>query len=78
MTVTAVNLRTVTLDLTDVTDIIITDTEDDVEQGGYYVREIRVYGEPVAGSTTKPLVATLRVRSMTESDIDVSTPELTF
>ena len=78
MTTTEVKLGGIEIDVTDVTDVIITDAQEDTENGGYYVREVRVYGEPDVGSTTQPLIATLRLRATTESYIEVTAPEQTF
>lgn len=78
MTTTEVKLGGIEIDVTDVTDVTITDAQVDTEHGGYYVREVRVYGEAPEGSTNKPLVVTLRIRATTESYVEVTAPEQQF
>jgi hypothetical protein len=63
------------LGITDVRDVQVTET---VEYGsGGFVRAIRIFGEP-AGSAGPALIVELQIQSGTKTDLDITTPTLSF
>lgn len=59
--------------VTEVRKIIVTET---VEDGGAFVRAIRVYGEP--GGTDAPPILDLVLQSDDATAIELTTPALTY
>ena len=63
------------LGITDVRDVQVTDV---VEDGaGGFVRAIRVFGEP-EGSAGPALILEVQIQSDTKTDLDITTPTLSF
>lgn len=74
MTDIAITGQTLLID--GVTDIVVTTAEQDADTE--WVREIRVFGEPLIEGGTKPVVVTLRLKSPVKEDINVTSPPLDF
>ncbi|MGE3601307.1 MAG: hypothetical protein AB7N70_37845 [Dehalococcoidia bacterium] len=70
----AVNLVSQTIEITDVEDIVITETVS--HDDGGYVRSIRIFGLP--HGTGGPAVCELIVRGTTQAKIAVTSPERDF
>ena len=63
------------LAITDVRDVQVTDV---VEDGtGGFVRALRVFGEPNA-SAGPALILEVQIQSGTKTDLDITTPTLSF
>lgn len=58
----------------DIDSVFITDI---VPDGENFVREIRVFGQPILGGT-KPLLFTLRLSGSTEQSVKLSAPIQSF
>lgn len=59
-----------------VTDVQVTEAEQDTDLK--WVREIRCFGQPVQEGGTPPIIATLRIKSETKANINLSAPALDF
>jgi hypothetical protein len=59
----------------DVADVVMTTIEQDGDSGNY-VREFRIFGQAASEGGTLPLIYTLRVESLTEAALQVTTPTL--
>lgn len=67
-------IRTQTLEMTEVQDVVITDITQD---GADYLREFRFTGVPPGGGDPIPLL-TVRVRTDDPEKIKVTSPEMDF
>ena len=63
------------LGITDVRDVQVGEVVDD--GAGGFVRAIRVFGEPAA-SAGPALILEVQIQSDTKTDLDITTPTLTF
>ncbi len=63
------------VEITQVRDVEVTETVDDGEGG--FLRSIKIKGEPVASSGPGQVLE-IQLRSDTKSDLDITTPELSF
>jgi hypothetical protein len=63
------------LGITDVRDVQVGEVVDD--GAGGFVRAIRVFGE-IAGSAGPALILEIQIQSDTKTDLDITTPTLTF
>ena len=63
------------LEITDVRDVQVSDAVDDGSGG--YVRSLKIFGEPNA-SAGPALILEVLIQSETKSDLDITTPELSF
>lgn len=71
----AINTRVQTIEVNDVTDVIVTEITQEAEgEEGLYVREIRVYGTPPQENQQAPLEFTLRLKSVEKGAIQITTP----
>jgi len=75
MTQTAFTIITQKIALDQVRDVQVSDAVSDGEGG--FVRSIKFFGEPVTESAPA-LVFEVLLSSDTESDLDITTPELSF
>lgn len=67
----------VSVDIDGVTSLVISDLVQDLVTG-LYVRELRVFGTPAAGSEIKPLVYSLRLNATARESLTVTSPQSTF
>lgn len=73
---TTIDTTAQTLFVDGVTDIVVTEAEQDTDTE--WVREIRVFGEPLLSGGTQPVVLTLRLKSPVKANINVTSPPLDF
>jgi hypothetical protein len=66
-----------TVQLDDIGDIVVTTTEQDPDVGDY-VREMRIFGEPLTEGGTAPLIYTLRLRATMRQKLDITAPASNF
>ncbi len=72
---TTVIITQQSLEVSPVTGVVITTTEQDTEAGDY-VREIRISGEAVDSNV--PIVVIVRLHGLTEADLLITAPEQEF
>ena len=76
MPATSLDLKGISVQITDATGVSVTEVEQDDD--GYYYRDIHVLGEPELSGSPSPVVATLRIRALSEEGIEVTAPEQKF
>ena len=73
---TTVDISEIKLLVDNVTDVVVTEAEQDTDSK--WVREIRVFGEPAIEGGTKPVVATIRIKSETKENVNLTAPSVDF
>jgi hypothetical protein len=76
MPATSLDLKGIAVQITDVNNVVVTETAQDLE--GYWSRQIYVYGEPELSGGNPPIVAILHIRALQEEAIAVTAPEQKF
>lgn len=66
-----------TIEINDVSDVVVTDITADSERADNY-REIRFFGTPETGVTTIPTVLIVRIRAVDHEKLHVSVPAAEF
>jgi hypothetical protein len=66
-----------TVELSEVTDVIVTVIAADVNAGDHY-RDIRFFGTPPEGTETIPMLFTIRIRSDDLLKLKITVPESEF
>ena len=67
----------VNLECDEVTNVVVTSIEQDLEAGDY-VRVIRVFGTPPAGATTAPMLMEIKIRAATQQPLQIDSPQSVF
>lgn len=76
MPATRLDLQGISVQVTEVTDVVATEPELDGE--GYWSRDIHVFGEPEISGGSLPIVATFRLRALQKDLIEITAPEQEF
>ena len=71
-----VNISAQFLEVTDVGDVIVTDTQQSPD--GDYVRDLRVYSRPTGSDEAKALLVQIRIRAMTREMLEITAPPQNF
>ena len=76
--VATINIIGQFLEISDVGDVIVTDTQQSPD--GDYVRDIRIFSRPLGAGTESgaALLVQLRVRAMTREMLDITAPPQNF
>jgi hypothetical protein len=70
----AIIQKSLTIDVDDVTSVIVTTIEQETGGDGLFVREVRVFGTPENEATSPPQEFVLRIRSVERASIQILTP----
>jgi hypothetical protein len=76
MAASTVNFQQITLELSEVADVVITDIAQDPDVGDY-VRVINFMGAAFVGGP-QDLILQIKIRSSSQSNIDISAPPQKF
>lgn len=63
------------IEITDVRDVLVSEAVDDGNGG--FVRSIKFMGEPEASAGPAPVLEVM-IQSETKTDLDITTPEMSF
>jgi hypothetical protein len=73
----AVSIKQATFVVDDVSDIVVTTIEQE-EEGGQYVREIRIFGTPSEAGQQAPQEFVLRLKADEQEPLNITVPSLIF
>ena len=65
-----------TIKITEVTDVVMSTIEQDLDAGGAFVRVVRVFGAAPEGQANAPQVFVMRLEASTAVALEVTTPPL--